>query len=76
MITNINAIDKLRTIVNWADYQNEGFNQRIRTIEDIQKLYDYAQANDLEFLDEPYQWGEGEQKHIKAINKLLGYKIY
>jgi hypothetical protein len=75
-VAPIDAIDKMRNIVAWADYQNEGFNLRVKSISDLEKLFDYANSNSLEFLDDTAYWEEDEQKHIKAINKLLGYKIY
>lgn len=78
MITpkQISAIDKIRNIVSWADYQNEGFNERVKSISDLEKLYDYADKEGLEYLDQSAYWEEDEEKHITAINKLLGYKIY
>lgn len=72
----VSAIDKIRNIVSWADYQNEGFNERVKSISDLEKLYNYADKEGLEFLDDPAYWEEDEEKHTKAINKLLGYKIY
>ena len=48
------AIDKLRAIASWADYQNEGFNLQFTTINQIERVYDYAQKNNLEFMDSEY----------------------
>lgn len=32
------ACDKLRRIVEWLDYQDESFNQEMKTISDIEKF--------------------------------------
>lgn len=76
----IDAIDKMRNIINWVDYQNEDFNCKIRSISDIEKVYNYAIANDLEFVDNlpynDYYTPKDNFKHSLAINKMLGYKLY
>lgn len=76
----MDAIDKVRLMANWFDFQSEHFNQRIKTVNDIEKVYDYAVANDLEFMDEDYLFGELEEKerdrHMNVVNKMLRYKIY
>lgn len=75
------AIDLIRAIKAWADWQEESFNKKIKTVSHWEKLYKYAQDNNLEFLD--YEsfvnsdlTDEEILKHKKNINKILGYKIY
>lgn len=74
------AIDKMRAIIAWADWQNEDFNCKIKSIKDLEKIYDYVCANELEFIDNlpynDYHTQEDNVKHALAINKLLGYKLY
>jgi hypothetical protein len=79
--SDISAIDKIRIVINWANYMNEGFNERFRKISDIEKVYDYCQSNNLEFCDGEYfmnaDFEVGEiLTHQTAINKLLRYKLY
>lgn len=44
------ATEKLRRINNWLDYQNEYFNDRFKTIQDIEKTYDYCMHSYIVFL--------------------------
>jgi hypothetical protein len=68
-------IDKLRIIVNWANYQNEGFNDRFKSISDIEKAYDYCVENDIEFLDELQHYLDKEER-LKIVNDLKGILDY
>lgn len=43
-------IDKMRSIVNWANYQSEQVNQNIRSIKDLVKVYDFCDKKGLEFI--------------------------
>ena len=76
----VSAIDKLRNVLNWANYQNEGFNERFKSISDIEIAYDYCQANNLlEFLDwESLQYlSDREYNTVKGeLFKLLGYSVF
>lgn len=70
------AIEKLRQMTEWFNLQSEYFNQRFKTVEQLEKVYDYAKKNNLEFLDDDYLYsGEIEEqervKVIKFIDKLL-----
>ena len=72
------AIDKLRNIVKWADYQNEGFNDRFKSVADIEKAFDYCHAKGLEFLDSQSlnQLEDDEFKTVKnELKTLLGYNV-
>ena len=42
------SIDKIRAIVAWADQMDEHFNQQVRSVKDFEKLYDYAEKNQIE----------------------------
>lgn len=73
------AIEKMRKIVNWADWQNESFNDRFKTIKDLEKAYDYCNKKDIEFLDNihSYDFEEQEITEIRSeLNKLLKYDVY
>lgn len=76
----ITAIDKMRNVLQWANYQNEGFNERFKTVSDIEIAYDYCQSNNiLEFLDwESLQYlSDKEYNTVKGeLFKLLGYSVF
>lgn len=68
----MSAIDKLRAIVNWANFQNESFNQKFSDIKSLEKLYDYAQKHDLEFMDTAYLYsGDLEKEEIESAVKFI-----
>jgi|688.fasta_scaffold806239_2 hypothetical protein len=72
------AIEKLRAINNWAEWQNEGVNQQFKSIKGLEMAFDYAQKNNLEFIDNDYLYYEVEEeerkKHIDNINKFMKIK--
>lgn len=77
------AIDKLRIILNWADYQNESTDEQFKSIKGIELAYDYCKANNLEFLDDEYLNGlllsdeiNGTEfrTHIKNRRKFFNQK--
>lgn len=75
----ITSIDKMRNVVNWADYQAEYFNDRFKSISDIEKAYDYCMNNGIEFLDaQMLNELEDEEynKVVKEVTELLGYSIF
>lgn len=74
------ACDKLRRIANWLDYQDESFNDKFKSITDIEKCFDACERHDLEFADN-LDWEEGDtedEEYLLAcdVNKILGYKYY
>lgn len=64
----ISAIQKMRNIVAWANYQNEGFNDRFKTIKQIEKAYDFCIENDFEFLDSDYIQGLSIENQKKCLD--------
>lgn len=73
------SIEKMRKIVNWANFQNEDFNYKVKTISDWEKLFDYCEKEDIEFIDNipynDYYTYENNQRYMTEINKMLGYKL-
>jgi hypothetical protein len=61
------AIEKIRKIVAWANYQNEGFNYLFKTIKQIEKAYDFCIENDFEFLDSDYIQGLSIEDQKKCL---------
>ena len=73
----MNSIEKMRAIINWANYQDEYFNERFKSISDIEKAYDYCVKNGWEFLDRlDYVEQEDYNKIVKDVTDLLGYSIF
>jgi hypothetical protein len=70
----MNAIDKLREITNWCNWQNEYINQNFKSIKGIEQAFNYAREHDLEFIDNDYLLDNFEGKeletHLKAIKKF------
>lgn len=64
------AIDKLRAITNWSNYQNENFNSTFSSIEKIEKAYDFAKENNFEFLDSQSRANYEDEENDK-IDKFL-----
>jgi len=48
------AIEKLRAMTNWYGWQNEGLTDGLTTISQLERMYDYAKDNELEFMDDGY----------------------
>lgn len=70
------AIEKLRNIVEWANYQSEHFNYSVKSLKAFELLYDYAKQNNLEFIDDDYLYNECKEeervkfyKFFKKVNK-------
>jgi hypothetical protein len=63
----ISAIQKMRNIVAWANYQHEGFNDKFKTFKQIEKAYDFCIENDFEFLDSDYIRGLSKEDKTKCL---------
>ena len=70
------AIDKIRKITEWAGWMNEMFCDRVRTLSDWEKLYDYCIENDVDFCDVEHcqDYADGEDL-AQSINELMGYVL-
>ena len=64
----MSAIQKMRNIVSWANYQNEGLNLQFTSIEQIEKAYDFCIENNFEFLDSEYIERLSEKDQRKCLN--------
>lgn len=74
------ACDKLRRIAEWLNYQDENFNEKMKTISDIEKVFDACERHSLEFADN-LDWEDGDmedEEYLLAleVNEILGYKYY
>lgn len=75
-VNELSSLDKTRMVVDWANYHVEFFNDKIRSFQDWEKLWNYKTEKGLDYLDDPSYWGEDEEKYTREINLLLGYKVY
>lgn len=77
---NIPVNEKLNNLVNWLNYHNQSYVDRIKTINDSVKLFDYCQTNDIEFFDNlndsSYYTMQETEKFKTEICQLLGYNIF
>ena len=74
------ACDKLRRMVYWLNSQDENFNDKFKSIADIEKCFDACERHDLEFADD-LNWEDEDtedEEYLLAIevNEILGYKYY
>ena len=74
------ACDKLRRMVYWLNNQDENFNDKFKSIVDIEKCFDACERHDLEFADD-LNWEDGDTEDEEyllsiEINEILGYKYY
>ena len=72
-----NACDKLRRMVEWLDYQDENFNEKLTSVEMIEKMFDACERHSLEFADD-LDWEDEEEEYLLAVevNEILGQKYY
>lgn len=71
MQTVISAIDKMRIVTNWFGWQDEGFAQRFKTVQQLEKVYDFAKENNFEFLDDYSEYDDEEVEQIEKFLKSL-----
>lgn len=66
------AIDKLRIMQSWFDYQSEAFNMLFTSLKQLEQVFDYAQKNSLEFMDSDYLNSDNvTEEERKQANKFL-----
>lgn len=72
------AADKLRSIVRWLDWQDENFNDRMLTVQQIEQVYDACERHSLEFADNLDWEDKDDEEYLlaKEINDILGYRYY
>ena len=74
------ACDKLRRMVNWLNWQDENFNDKFKSVADIEKCFDACERHSLEFADN-LDWEDGDiedEEYLlaKEVNEILGHKYY
>ena len=82
-IRNFNAVEKLRKLVTWCDYQNDDFIAMFQTIEELEKCYDACHKHGVEFADN-LSWDKDDPDYInspqyllaKDVNAILGVYHY
>ena len=73
-----NACDKLRRMVEWLDYQDENFNEKLTSVGMIEKMFDAGERHSLEFADDLCWEDEEDEEYLLAVevNEILGRKYY
>ena len=69
---------KFGKIVTWLDYQSESFNGKLKSVADIEKIFDACGRYGLEFADK-LEWEskeDSEYKRAVEVNEILGYRYY
>ena len=61
-----NACDKFRRIATWLDYQDENFNEKLTSVEMIEKMFDACERHILEFADD-LDWEDEEDEEDDAF---------
>ena len=56
------ACDKLRRMVYWLNNQDENFNDKFKSIVDIERCFDACERHDLEFADD-LNWEDGDKEN-------------
>ena len=71
-------VKKFGKIVTWLDYQSESFNGKLKSVADIEKIFDACGRYGLEFADK-LEWEskeDSEYKRAVEVNEILGYRYY
>lgn len=57
-------------MTNWYYWQNEGLTDGLTTISQLERMYDYANENDLEFMDDDYLFGNCSEEEQRIVQKF------
>lgn len=57
-------------MTNWYNCQNEGLTDGLTTISQLERMYDYANENDLEFMDDDYLFGNCGEEEQRIVHKF------
>ena len=71
---NFNAVEKLRKLVTWCDYQNDDFIAMFQTIDEIEKCYDACHKHGVEFADN-LTWDKDDPDYINSPQYLLAKDV-
>lgn len=69
------AIDKMRQMVEWFNMQSEYFNLQFKNIKQLEQIYDYAKKKGFEFLDDDYIYAELTEDERVNYYKFLHKKV-
>lgn len=72
------ACDKLRRMVQWLDWQDENFNDKMTSVSMIEQVFDACEEHSLEFADN-LDWEDTDDEEYllaKDVNRILGFKYY
>lgn len=71
---NFKAIDKMRRILTWCDYQHDDFIAKFQTIGDIEKCFDACHEHGIEFADK-LTWDTEDPNYVNDPQYLLAKDV-
>ena len=73
-IRNFNAVEKLRKVMAWCDYQNDDFIAMFQTISQLEDCYDACHKHGVEFADN-LSWDKNDPDYINSPQYLLAREV-
>lgn len=71
---NFKAIDKMRRILTWCDFQHDDFIAKFQTIGDIEKCFDACHEHGIEFADK-LTWDTEDPNYVNDPQYLLAKDV-
>ena len=71
---NFKAIDKMRRILTWCDFQHDDFIAKFQTIGDIEKCFDACHEHGIEFADR-LTWDTEDPDYVNDPQYLLAKDV-
>ncbi len=69
------AINKLRDMLRWANDIEETINCRFKSISDIEKVYDYCKQCEISMNYFYFESDSDYKFYSNSINKMVKYKL-
>jgi hypothetical protein len=67
----ISAIEKMRTMVAWFDMHSEYFNEKFKTVNQLEKIFDFSNEKGYEFLDDEYVYSNLTEEERFELFRFL-----
>lgn len=71
---NFKAIDKMRCILTWCDFQHDDFIAKFQTIGDVEKCFDACHEHGIEFADK-LTWDTEDPNYVNDPQYLLAKDV-
>lgn len=78
---DIDILERFGIIKSWADYHEIGFILKIKTLADLECIYNYAIKHELGIIDHIGLSNNTDttkeyETHVRRIERMIGYSIY